>query len=254
MFNENNFKEFYERIKLDKNRSSMIDRYNRVVAVSPHPDDMEIVAGGLIRSFTKKGKEVYLIVVSDGRKGSLKKEDEDSLARTRMEEQLCSANVLGVKEVHFLNYVDSEVPEPRTLRKIILPAIRKFRPDLIITVDPFLPYEAHLDHVYTGKAVMESVLLFEHEGIEKGYEGGKRPDILLGGTAFPNVIVDVSAYYNDKMKAIACHKSQIDSSEYVLKPLEDLGGAFGKFIGAAYGEPFRHLYGYEMHLNTLVSL
>jgi len=36
--------------------------------------------------------------------------------------------------------------------------IRDCRPDIVFTPDPFLPYEAHLDHYYTGRAASMAVM------------------------------------------------------------------------------------------------
>ncbi len=254
MISREQLNKFISNVNMDGEKQDRVYHYKKIVAVSPHPDDMELLAGGLMKLYTSNSRDVDLIVVSDGRKGSLGYMDEETLIDIRRDEQLQAAKVLGLKKVHFLEYVDSEVPCPRILRKKILPLIRELAPDLVITVDPFLPYESHLDHVNTGKAVMESVLFFEHGGIEKGYAGGKRPDLLLAGTAYPNIIVDIEKYFGDKEAAIKCHISQFESTDYIFKAINTLENAYGKLIGSDHGEPFRLLYSNELHLNTVINL
>ena len=226
----------------------------RIIAIAPHPDDMEFSAGGFLHLAAKNGAAIRLLVVSDGSKGSLDAIAGESLKETRMKEQLEAAAILGVNEVEFMEYVDSEVPDPRKLRGPLMGKIRGFRPDLVLSIDPFLPYEAHLDHVNVGKAVLEAVLLHSHPTVGIGTPVSPRPCVALSATAKPNVIINVDDAYSKKMKSIRTHASQMDSSGYVVKEVEDLSRLYGKAIGCKYGEPFRFMEAESLHMNPFADL
>ncbi len=238
-------------------REGLADRlmgFRRILAVSPHPDDMEFAAGGFLCLAARSGSSVHLIVVSDGRKGTLEKENEDRLKETRRKEQLDSASILGIPEVDFLECKDSEIPEPRILRSPMMKRFRSFRPDLVVSLDPYLPYEAHLDHVNVGKAVLESVLLHSHPGVGEGKPVSHRPAVLLAATANPNVIVNIDGAYDLKMKALNAHASQMDSTGYIVEEVKSLLRIYGSLIGAKHGEPFRFLEGNDLHMNPFSML
>ena len=78
-----------------------------VVVISPHPDDAEFGAAGSVAGFIRDGKSVVYVICTNGDKGTddinVKPVD---LAKTREQEQLAAAEVLGVREVVFLRYPD----------------------------------------------------------------------------------------------------------------------------------------------------
>lgn len=159
MFTEDKLTEYIKGIRINENLVNFLRSVNRIIAFSPHPDDAEVIAGGYLAMMTSKGALVKVIVVSDGRMGIGSMEyTPDEVIAIRRREELEAMRILGVHDVEFLNYVDSEVPEPEILRRDFIRIIRGFKPDVVITVDPRLPYEAHPDHVNTGLAVMQAVL------------------------------------------------------------------------------------------------
>jgi LmbE family N-acetylglucosaminyl deacetylase len=230
----------------------MLARMNaaaRILCFSPHPDDTEFSAGGFLAKAAARGSYIGITVVSDGRKGSVEEVDEDRLVETRKREQDRAAKILGVNKLTWLGFRDSEIPEPRILRPRIMESIRSFKPDLVITLDPNLPYEAHLDHVYVGRAVMESVLLHSHPGIGPGTVTSKRPTLALAATSRPNVIVNIDTVFPKKIQSIQAHESQMDSSSYLLDTVREISALYGKRIGCRYAEPFIALTAEEMHMN-----
>ena len=242
------FSEYLRKIELDDTRKNLLLQSKRIVTFAPHPDDNELIAGGFIASKIREGSEFFLIVASDGRKGS-KSIGEEELKEIRKKEQESALAVLGSNNIRFLGYKDSEVPQPSLLRNDVIKIIRELSPDLVITVDPYLLYESHPDHVNVGMAVLQSVLFEEFPNIGEG-KTVKSPNVALGFTYNPNVILDCTGTMDKKILAIKAHKSQFmdDSSIDLVKGISAL---YGHRVGAQFAEPFRVLLPHELHINIL---
>lgn len=238
-------------IKVDEQRLKIMEGAKRIVAVSPHPEDMELVAGGFLAAMAKNGSSIKLVVVSDGRKGS-KTLGETELAQIRRKEQGDAARILGVGNLQFLGFEDTRVPEAGEPMGPIISEIRGFTPDLVVTVDPYLPYESHPDHVYTGKAVLQAVLLHDYPHIGGGVIKGPAPPVALAATAKPNVVINIDNFIEDKMAALRCHGSQF-SEESTLNFVRAVYSAVGRGIRCSYAEPFKLLYQHELHLNIFAD-
>jgi LmbE family N-acetylglucosaminyl deacetylase len=242
------FSEYLKKIELDDSRKSILLQSKRIVSFSPHPDDNDIIAGGFVSKKIREGSEFHLVVVSDGRKGS-RTIGEEELKRVRANEQREALKILGSDNVRFLGYRDSEIPQPSILRNDVIKIIREFSPDLVITVDPYLPYEAHPDHLNTGMAVLQAVLFEEFPNFGEG-KPVKSPNVALGFSYSPNVILDCSDEMDRKVAAINAHASQFfdESSMEIVKGISRL---YGQRIGCQYAEPFRLLMPSEVHVNIL---
>src|SRR6476469_2463535 len=118
--------------------------------VVAHPDDAECPAGATICRLTSEGKRVVIAQVTSGDKGS---PDRDAipaeLAKRREAEQQEAARREGA-EVVFLRFPDGELEPNLKLREAIVKAIRTYKPDVVITHDPFRPYAFHPDHRAVG--------------------------------------------------------------------------------------------------------
>ena len=112
-----------------------------VLVISPHPDDAEYGVAGTVARWTREGKKVIYVVCTNGDKGSsnpdMKPED---LVEIRKKEQLAAADVLGVSEVIFLGLRDQGLEETPQFRKQIVRLIRQYRPEIVVTSDPYRRY------------------------------------------------------------------------------------------------------------------
>ena len=92
----------------------------KILVITPHPDDAESGAGGTIAKWSGQGSEITLVVCTNGNKGtSDRKISPDQLAKTRKKEQMKAAEILGIKEVVFLDYPDQGLTDSDDFRKII---------------------------------------------------------------------------------------------------------------------------------------
>jgi LmbE family N-acetylglucosaminyl deacetylase len=246
-----NLSDFLNSIELSETHKKILMESRRIISIEPHPDDNEIVAGGFISQKIQEGASFQLVVVSDGRKGS-RVLGEEELVRIRREEQDEALNILGAKNAKHLSYRDSEVPPPNMLRNDIMKVIREFGPDLVITVDPFLPYEVHPDHIHTGLAVLQAVLFADFPNIGNGAPV-KRPTAALGFSYNPNVIYDCSRTFENKMAAVRAHRSQFPDNSFI-DMMRAVSAIYGKRIGCNYGEAYRVLMPNELHVNVLAGM
>ena len=194
---------------------------HKFLVISPHPDDLDFGCAGTIAKLTKEGNTVEELIVSDGSKGNhVVGFDGKKLAAIRKKEEEAAAKVLGAKKVHFLNEVDGEVENTKSLRKKIVKAVRRIKPDIILSFDPSSlqfesVYRSHRDHRMAAEAAFDALYpalgnsSFFPELVQQGFAPHKAKEIWFFATPRPNKFVDISKTMDLKIKALQCHKSQI---------------------------------------------
>ncbi len=192
-----------------------------IVVISPHPDDSEFGAAGSVARWVKEGKEVAYVICTGGEKGTsdpnIKPEE---LAQTRRKEQLAAARVLGVKDVIFLGYEDQTLEDNHEFRKEIVRWIRAFRPETLITADPYRRYVWHRDHRITGQVVLDAAFPYARDHLsypdllEEGLEPHKVKEILLWASEDPDYYSDITATFETKLEALRCHESQVGGHHF----------------------------------------
>lgn len=202
----------------------------KIVCIFAHPDDEAFGPGGTIAKFATEA-EVYLICVTNGdadKKFSHGKVSGGELGKIRREELQTSARILGVKEVHILNFKDGSLNNNNyhEVTESIKRVLNTIRPDTILTYD-FDGVSGHLDHVavslectylFERLKYLKNILYFcnnkeEKKLVGKNYfiyfpEGYDRKDV--------DLIIDVGKYFDLKKKAMMAHKSQIKDALWLL--------------------------------------
>jgi LmbE family N-acetylglucosaminyl deacetylase len=220
----------------------------RVMVVTAHPDDSEFGAGGTVAKLVQEGKQVVYCVVTNGNKGSGDRSmTPERLARIREEEQRNAARVLGVEAVEFLGFPDCEVENTRESRLAVTAAIRRHRPDRLIIQNPHRTKNlgaSHRDHRTVAGIALDCVypLARDHmafpELLAQGLEPHKVREVYLMWWDNPEVVVDISATIDLKIKALACHASQFKDFAAVERRVRERGAQLGKPKGYAYAETF----------------
>ena len=225
----------------------MSTHIERVMVITAHPDDSEFGAGGTVAKFAREGKEVTYVIVTDGSNGSSDRAmTSERLAAIRKEEQTNAAKTLGVERVEFLGYVDGEVEDTRDLRRDVTRAIRRWRPDLIITQNPHRTsnlYASHRDHRITGGVALDCVypLARDHMAFPEllpDFEPHKVREVYVMAWENPAVVVDISDTMDLKLKALACHVSQFGDFAALDARVRERSAALGRAKGYAYAETF----------------
>lgn len=228
----------------------------RVLCVQAHPDDGEIGAGATVARLVQAGAEAVYLTVTDGGVGT---EDASikppELIRTRRREEEEAARLLGVTRMIWLDFPDGGNLELSAVREKIIEAVRRVRPDLLMVMDPWLPYEAHSDHRITGLAAAEAVLLSGYpHACPQHLAGGLMPHapeaVAFYATSRPNTFIDVTATWPLKLAALKKHESQFDpeslemiSAYLTAKAREQAAGR-----GFELAETFKVLSPLHLHL------
>lgn len=194
----------------------------RVVCIQPHYDDNDIYAGGTIAVLYDLGAEIFYLTVTDDLVGVLDQSLTDEQMTTQLRaEQKEAGEIIGVKEHYWLGYPDAGRYDYYQLRKDIIGYIRLLRPDFVITVDPWLPYEVHRDHILTGQAASEAVFLVgftrlrSKPEIDQSYNPHGLQGIAYYNSPWPNLVVDISQTTQRKHKAFCAYKGQFTADDLV---------------------------------------
>jgi LmbE family N-acetylglucosaminyl deacetylase len=192
----------------------MATKNYKIMGIGAHPDDIEILSGGLALLGTKLGYKFKFVSVTNGNVGHHKIKSNE-LSKVREKEAKEAAKTLG-GEYECLGVDDGYVFVNKEQTEKVVKVIREFDPDLIIT---HRPYSYHRDHRYTGVLVMDAsyMLTVPQYVPEVPISPSRRTPIIcysydefLKPEPFePHVILDVTEVYDAKLRGIAEHKSQV---------------------------------------------
>ncbi len=225
----------------------MSDTIERVMVITAHPDDSEFGAGGTVARLVKEGREVTYVIATNGDKGSGDRTmTSDRLAPIRAEEQRNAARTLGVARVVFLGYPDGELEDTRDLRRDVTREIRRWRPDLVITMNPrrtYNLYASHRDHRTVAGVALDCIypLARDHLSFPElmpEFEPHKVREIHLMQWESPQLVVDITEVMDLKLKALACHVSQVGDFAGVEARVRERNAEIGRAQGFAYAESF----------------
>lgn len=211
--------------------SEIFANKKRVLFFPAHPDDIMVYFAGLIHQLRKDNKEVFVVTVSNGARGSKDTViSEEVLAKKRLVEEIAALEYLKIpKENHVcLNYKDGEVESNMILIGEIVRYIRTFKPDIVCTHEPTAIYTStsdktgfwvqHRDHRKVAEAVVDAAYPFSRdrsffpEQIKEGLEPHTVYDLLLTEENGVNFKFDYTENLEIKKAAMRLHTSQMDEN------------------------------------------
>lgn len=216
----------------------------RVLCIQPHYDDNDIGAGGTIARLSQAGAEIYYLTVTDDLMGVVDTSlPPEAAAKTLQRDQEAAGRIMGVKEQIALGYPDGGKYDYFALRSNLLKYIRSIQPDFVFAPDPWLAYEAHNDHIQTGLAAAEAVLLASvtkiassDTAIDAAYQEHDIQGIAFYYTREPNEIIDITPTWETKLAAVRCYEAQFTPSG-----MAELVMALDfKLRQVADGKPYEH--------------
>ena len=227
-------------------------RTGPVLAVFAHPDDAEICAGGVLSGWAAAGREVHLLVLTNGDRGSndpsLSRAD---LAATRLVETEAAAAIMGLAGVRVLSTHDGELENTAAVRDAVVRRVREVRAETVVSCDPTAiffenRYYNHSDHRMAGWVALDSAYPgsgnphFFSEHLGEGLGVQEVTEVWLGWSNEPNRTIDITDHMQTKIDALAAHASQLAEGirffeEFLTKDATEEGAK----IGVAYAEPFR---------------
>jgi LmbE family N-acetylglucosaminyl deacetylase len=193
-----------------------------------HPDDESFGVAGIARMYADQGAEIALVTATRGDAGRAGEPaicSREELPARREAELRAAAAILGINHVTVLDYLDkhlSEAPSVR-IRRELVEAIRRHRPQVIVTFDPD-GANLHPDHIAISRFAIDAVTA---AGDPRWYEGTgdahqvqrvlwtspvmpwnapKSPD--LSKEPGVDFLVDISKYRSTKAAALRAHRTQ----------------------------------------------
>lgn len=212
----------------------------RVLCIFAHPDDVDFGSAGTVATWVDAGLEVTYLLVTRGDSGGFDETPRSEMPLLREAEQRAAAAAVGVKDVEFFDgYRDGSVVPSLELRRDITAAIRRHRPDRILTSAPLRRWDriagpSHPDHLAVGEAVTCAVYPdarnpFAH--MDLGLPAWTVREIWYSGGPSPDYGVDVTDTFPRKIEALKAHTSQTthmqNLEEMLRSRLSDLAGALG---------------------------
>jgi LmbE family N-acetylglucosaminyl deacetylase len=214
----------------------------RILLLLAHPDDETFGPGGTVAKYAAEGADVYLATATRGEMGMLGDPpvtDRAHLGEVRAAELLSAADILGIRKVSFLGFVDgqlADIPRERIVEKAV-EQIRWTRPHVVIGFGPE-GVSRHPDHKVMCSVALEAFDAaadpnrFPHQLVDgilpwapcKLYQFEIAQEILdgwdvpLAGVpqAKLTTIVDTSGYVDRKIEAFHSHKTQTKDSSRIL--------------------------------------
>jgi N-acetylglucosamine malate deacetylase 1 len=215
-----------------------------LLAIAAHPDDVELTCGGTLLKMAQLGYKTGILDLTAGEMGTR------GTPKIRAKEAAKAAKLLRVSWRETLGVPDSDVQPGRQHNLRLAAIIRQLRPKTVI-----LPYwEArHPDHYHASELGYEGCFL---AGLKQLPIAGEphRPFKILYSVSYadvrPTFVVDISAQYEQRHKAILAFASQFRPKKgekmskvpLAIDRLEDemnqLARHYGQMVGVQYGEPF----------------
>lgn len=230
---------------------------NKILVVMAHPDDTELYAGGTVARLIRSGKEVRVIKMTLGNKGSRQQKiSEKELGEIRLKEDRAAMETFGIKSENniYLNFPDGGVEHDLESVGRVAYQIRLFKPELIITHNPEhkiirfakdVNWVNHRDHINTGNIAIDGAypysrdLLFfpEHFKDKNAASHTCSEFLLVDYYEHPDLVqIDVTDYLDIRIKAHASH-----SSQYSLQEAKDSADFFTKKTTPRRYECFRYV-------------
>ncbi len=207
-----------------------------VLAVFAHPDDEAFRCGGTLALLARRGVQVQILTATRGQRGSCGDPplcSPQELPRVREEELRCACRALGIEPPRLLDYCDGTLSrvDPQEGKAHVLAAVRELRPQALITWPPD-GLSGHPDHVAVSR--------WARLAFEATQPMGVREPLSLVYMAVPEAVaaalgfsglhtvpdeavtlaVDVLPVWEEKLRAIRCHRTQAGDSPILWAPEE----------------------------------
>lgn len=216
-----------------------------IAAICAHPDDAELIMGGTIAGEARRGRRVALVDLTRGESGSR------GTPEIRAAEAAAAAAIVGATHRESLGLPDACLTGSLAERDAVVEAVRRLRPRLVL-----LQHwrQRHPDHAAAGRIVYDACFVAGLRNYRPELGPAFRPTKLVYALSLvesadtrPSFVVDVTATWEVKMRAVRAFASQFTpgEGETVALPLdrfqetvETAARRLGQRIGVTYGEGF----------------
>jgi LmbE family N-acetylglucosaminyl deacetylase len=200
----------------------LVLRSNVVLAIGAHPDDIELGCGGVIRSASANGKRVVAVFLTKGEKSGD--------PQTRVLESKAALKILGIHEVYFGDFPDTEIPSGSKGIDFLENLYNYCKPETVLT---HTVHDVHQDHRQVGWL---SLSAFRNASRVLAYETPRAT-----GEFRPTYFVDISRYVKDKWDALQCHITQKSKRYLAYESMVNLSSFRGSQANLPAAEAFEVL-------------
>lgn len=219
-----------------------------ILAFAVHPDDAELSCSGTLLAEKMNGKKTGIIDLTQGELGTR------GSAATRKEEADASAKILRVDVRENLGIADGFFKNDEAHQRIVIAAIRKYQPEIILCN---APADRHPDHGRSAKLVEDAAFLSglmkietaDAAGIQKAWRPKYVFNYIQDRYLQPDFVIDISAVMEQKIESIKAFATQFynpslnEPQTYISSPdfLDSViyrSKMMGKMIGVEYGEGY----------------
>jgi LmbE family N-acetylglucosaminyl deacetylase len=188
--------------------------------VFAHPDDVDFGSAGTVAGWVADGIDVAYLLITRGDAGGFDDTPRDEVPAIREREQRAAAAAVGVTRVDFLGgYPDGTLQPTLALRRDITAALRRFRPDRVLTNSPLRRWErmagpSHPDHLAVGEATTCAIYPDSRnafafpELLAEGLEPWVVREVWYAAGPNPDHAVDITDRFPQKVAALKAHISQ----------------------------------------------
>lgn len=207
----------------------LVSRRHRVLAIGPHPGDLEVFAGGTLRLLAQNGSAVTMAVLSRGERAT----NRANIAEIRSREAEEGATIVGADLIQ-LDLPDGAIRPGPDLERVLDHLWHRVQPDLVLAFDPKGPSPLfnNPDHLALGAAVLARA--------RRAINGTER--LYLYAARQPNVLVDITEVLQDKLNAMRAHRTQLAGPDWATGSFSAyISRLFTQRVPAMYGEAFYRL-------------
>jgi len=218
-----------------------------VLVIGAHPDDPEFGCAATVARWARQGCAIDYLLLTSGDKGSQDPgKRPGQVAAMRESEQRAAAKELGVRSVRFLHYPDGMLENTMALRRHLCGLIRKLKPQILLTIDPWRRYQLHPDHRAAGQAALDAVWaarewhLFPEQLVDS--EPWRVKEVYLFWSDAPDHWEDVGDSMDQRMAALRQHGSQVNGRiEAIEERIRETASEVGSAHGYRYAEAFKRI-------------
>ena len=183
-----------------------------ILAIGPHPDDIEIGCAGTLIKYAQRGHDVFLLLITKGEMGG----DPEA----RYQEQIKAADIIGAKDIFWGGFKDTELlDEGNKIIHVIEDYIKKIQPDFIF-VNLF--DDTHQDHRTVNRSVLSAARYVKNVMF---YE------VPTTNNFTPNVFVDIGSVLDRKLESLEAHASQMMKTNIQNLSIIDIARSTALFRG-----------------------
>ena len=237
-------------IKTNNNGAPRSER--SLLCILAHPDDESLGFGGMLAHYAHAGVATHLITATRGERGWLGEPaaypGAEMLGRMREGELRAAAEILGIRETTFLDYMDGELDQadPAAIIDVLVGHLRRVRPQVVATFDPTGIY-GHPDHIaicqFTTAAISAAAnphyvdrdAQAPHQVTKLYYRACSAAELAIYQQVFGDLVmtidgverratgwaewaittrIDAVAHWQQVWRAVACHRSQLSAYQH----------------------------------------